>query len=208
MNLGLTTSFLIGGILLVAILSMNMSLSNSSTELTLTQISREKAAGVQEIISHDIQKIGYNRNDKTSPIWSIADSNKIQFYSNIDNSYDNSVELVTWEFTNTSLNNTQNPNDYVLKRTIKNLDTGAEEITPIRLGVTNFNVKYINEYGKDVSSHMSAPVTGSDMQNIRQLYIKLELQSAEKVFQGSGGNGRYIRSIWEKRFSPGNLESN
>lgn len=207
MNLGLVTSYIIAGILLMAILAMNMSLSSSSTELTITQTTREKASGIVEIIEHDIKKMGYNRTNKTDPILVTADSNKIQFRSNIDNSYDNSVELVTWEFTSTEVTATKNPNDYVLMRTVKDLDTGAEEKTPIKLGVVNFNIKYLDEYGEPVSNHMTTPVTGSDLENVRQLYIKLELESSEKVYQASGGDGRYVRTIWEKRFSPGNLES-
>ena len=206
MNMGLVTSYVIGGILLIGILALNMSMSNSSTELTLTETTREKATGVQEMITHDIQKMGFNRNSKTSPVFVEADSNKIAFRSNIDNSTDNSVELITWEFTNTAVGN-GNPNAYVLKRTVEDIDTGSIiSETPIRLGVTNFNIKYLDEYGQPVSNHMATPVASSDLNNIRQLYITLELQSTAKVYNNAGDDGRFIRTIWEKRFSPPNLE--
>lgn len=207
MNMGLVTSYVIGGILLIGILAMNMSLSNSSIELTLTQTTREKATGVQEILNHDIQKIGFNRNNKTSPVLVEADSHKIVFRSNIDNSYNNSVELVTWEFTDTPVDN-GNPNAYVLKRTVRDVDTGnIISETPIRLGVTNFNIKYLDEYGEPVSNHMATPVASSDLNDIRQLYITLELQSTAKVYQNTNDGGRFVRTIWEKRFSPPNLEN-
>jgi hypothetical protein len=205
MNMGLLTSFVIGGILLIGILTLNKSVSNSSTELTLTQITREKAKGVQEIISHDIQKMGYNRNNKTNPIFEIADSSKIQFRSNIDNSSDNSVERITWEFTDTPLNN-GNPNAYVLMRTVEDTSTGNIEQTPIRLGVTNFNIKYYDEYGRSLKENMTTPLSSSDFSDVRQLYITLELQSSAKVYN-SINSGRFVRSIWEKRFSPPNLEN-
>ena len=206
MNMGLVTSFVVGGILLIGILALNMSMSNSSTELTLTQTTREKATGVQEMITHDIQKIGFNRNNKTSPVLVEADDKKIAFRSNIDNSSDNSVELITWEFTSTSVGN-GNPNAYVLKRTVEDVDTGSIiSETPIRVGVTNFNIKYLDEYGQPVSNHMSTPVASSDLNSIRQLYITLELQSSAKVYQNTGDDGRFVRTIWEKRFSPPNLE--
>ncbi len=206
MNMGLVTSYVIGGILLIGILALNMSMSNSSTELTLTETTREKATGVQEMITHDIQKMGFNRNSKTSPVFVEANSNKIAFRSNIDNSTDNSVELITWEFTNTAVGN-GNPNAYVLKRTVEDIDTGSIiSETPIRLGATNFNIKYLDEYGQPVSNHMATPVASSDLNNIRQLYITLELQSTAKVYNNAGDDGRFIRTIWEKRFSPPNLE--
>lgn len=207
MNLGLVTSYVIGGILLIGILAMNISLSNSSTELTLTQTTREKATGVQEVLSHDIKKIGYNRTEKTTPIFETAENDKIQFRSNIDNSTDNSVERVTWEFTNNSLDN-GNPNAYVLMRTVEHLDTGTIEQTPIRLGVTNFEIKYYDEYGEptDENTHMTTPLSSSELSDVRQLYITLELQSSTKVYSNANDNGRFVRTIWEKRFSPPNLE--
>jgi len=193
---------------LIGILAMNMSLSNSSTELTLTQTTREKAKGIKEVIGHDIQKMGYNRTGTTNPILEIADSNKIQFRSNIDNSTDvSNVERITWELTNTALNNS-NPNAYVLMRTVEHLDTGNIEQTPIRLGVTNFNIKYYDEYGKptDGTNHMSTPLSSSQLSDVRQLYITVEVQSSAKVYNNANDGGRFIRTIWEKRFSPPNLE--
>lgn len=208
MNIGLTTSFIIGGILMLAILSMNMSLSNSSTELTLTQVTREKASAIKEMINHDLLKIGYNRKSKTDPMLVAADSNLIRFRSNIDNSSDNSVELVSWEFTSTALSNTKNPNDYVLMRTVKDIETGTEKQFPIKLGVTKFNIKYLDEHGAPISEHMATPLSSSDLSNVNQLYITLVLESSEKVYQNTKGDGRYVKTIWEKRFSPSNLESN
>ncbi|WP_138430337.1 hypothetical protein [Fodinibius saliphilus] len=208
MNFGLITSYVVGGIILIGILSMTLSVSNSSTEITLTSVTREKASGIVEVLEHDIQKMGYNRTNKTDPIIVTADSNFIQFRSNIDNSTDGSVELITWHFTTTAVTNTKNPNDYILLRSVENLSTGSIEKTPIKLGVTNFNIKYLDEYGEPVSNHMSTPVATNDLENIRQLYIQLIVESNAKVYKFNKDDGRYVASIWEKRFSPGNLESN
>lgn len=208
MNLGLITSYIIGGMLLIGILALNMSLSNSSTELTLTQTTREKATSIQEILIHDIQKIGYNRTGKTSPVLEVAESEKIQFRSNIDNSTDVSdVERVKWELTSTSLNN-GNPNAYVLLRTVEHLNTGDIDSTKIRLGVTDFEIKYYDEYGAstDENTHMATPLSSSDLSNVRQLYITLAVESSAKVYTNTNNDGRFVRTVWEKRFSPPNLE--
>lgn len=193
---------------MLSILSMNTSLSSNSTELTLTQITRSKTASVTDVIHYDMSKMGYNRLGKTSPILEYANSEKIQFQSNIDNSTDNSVELITWEFTDQPVTTTKNPNDYILKRTVKDLDTGTESVTEIKLGVTHFNIKYYDTYGAPLSNNMSTPISSSKFGDVKQLYIELELQSGEKVYKRAGGEGRYVRSIWEKRYSPSNLESN
>lgn len=206
MNLGLITSYIIAGIILLAILSMNMSVSNSSNEITLTQVTRERVAGISEILSNDIQKMGYNRKAPTSPILTIGEGKKIQFRTNIDNSTDNSVEIITWELTNTDVSNSENPNDRVLMRTVREASSGSiVSQTPIKSGVTNFQISYYNKYGEQRKDSLSTPLTSSEMANVKQLYITLELQSSEKIYK-SGNSGRYVTSVWDKRFSPTNLQ--
>lgn len=204
MNLGLITSYIIAGILLLSIVMMNMSVSSSSTEITLTQITRNKAAGISEMISNDIQKIGYNRSKQTSQMITLAEGKKIKFRSNIDNSSDGSVERVIWEFTNTAVTSTNNPNDYELIRKVHNASGGIVSESPIRLGVTKFNIAYYDEYGVPLSDSLSTPVANPE--DIKQLYISLQLESTDKVFSTPNSDGHYVISIWEKRFSPPNLE--
>ncbi|MGD8749354.1 MAG: hypothetical protein PVI44_12900 [Balneolaceae bacterium] len=207
MNIGLVTSYIIAGIILLAILTMNISLSSSSTELSLTQITREKAATISDMITHDIQKIGYNRNSKTSPIITTGEGKKIVFRSNIDNSTDNSVEIITWEFTGNEVTTSDNPNDYILKRTVRDAASGSIITdTPIKSGVTGFRVSYFDDYGKPLSDTLSTPVSASDLSKIKQLHITIELQSGEKIYSTPSSPGRYVTSVWEKRFSPPNLE--
>jgi hypothetical protein len=201
MDLGVALSYIIAGMLLMAILMMNMSVSSSSTELTMTQITREKAATLTDMLEHDILKMGYNKTSKTSPIIELADSQRIRFRSNIDDSNDKSVETITWELTSDSVAATQNPNHLILERTVSG---GINSVTPITLGVTEFEIKYFDQYGEDISNSMSTPV--SNPEDIKQLYIKLVLESPQKVYQGTNDNGRYVKTVWEKRFSPPNIE--
>lgn len=207
MNLGLVTSYIIAGILLISIVAMNISVSGSSAELTIKQITHSKAATVSEMISDDIQKIGYNKLNKTSTMLTIAEGKKIQFRSNIDNSNDQSVETVTWEYTDTEVTSTKNPKDHILKRTVRDLSTGTIiSESPIKLGVTNFNIAYYNKYGIPLSDSLSTPVTGSNLNDIKQLYISLKLENGEIIKTTPNDPGSYIPTIWEKRFSPPNLQ--
>ncbi|HEX6983636.1 MAG TPA: hypothetical protein VF181_12825 [Balneolaceae bacterium] len=211
MNLPLVISYIIAGIIMLSIIAMNISVSKSSTELTMTQITREKASSVTEFISQDLQKMGYNKTSRTDPIVSIALGNKIQFFSNIDNSSDKSVEAVTWELTSTGIPETQNPNDKVLLRTVYSVDILGNlgsliEETSIELGVTGFRISYYDDYGEPLSDSLTTPVADPDQ--IRQMYIKISFESAEKMYYQIGGDGKYILSVWEKRFSPPNLQPN
>lgn len=207
MNAGLLTSFIVAGILIVSIITMNNSVTNSSSELTMTQFNRERMASVSRMISEDIQKIGYNNTSKTATILEEAYGHKITFHSNIDNSNDNSVEVVTWVLRkDLEVTSTENPNDHVLQRIVKNED-GSEEITSIELGVTEFQVGYYNDYGVSISDDsLSTPLDAATRENVKQFYFKLKIQSPEKIYAGTNSSGRYITSVWEKRFSPPNLE--
>lgn len=208
MNAGLITSYIIAGILMIAIISMNNSVSNSSSELTMNQMGREKLASISEMIASDIQKIGYNRAGKTEDKIKIANDHKIKFYSNINNSTDKSVEVVTWELTSNEVSSTSNPNDYVLLRRVEDDAGNLIDETNIELGVTNFKIGYYTGYGKPVSDSLSTPVTSSLLDDIKQLYIRVKIESPEKIYQGVNSEGRYMPSVWEKRFSPPNLEKN
>lgn len=207
MNLGLITSYIIAGILLLAIVMMNMSVSSSSTELTLAQITRDKAYSISEMISSDVQKIGYNRASRTSEMITVAEGKKLQFKSNIDNSSDKSVEIVTWQYTDTEVTATGNPDDQVLVRTVRDAATGSIiSESPIKLGVVKFNIAYYNDYGVPLADSLNTPVGATEMKDIRQMYISLKLESSEKVFSTPNSSGHYVPAIWEKRFSPPNLE--
>lgn len=209
MNAGLLTSYIVAGILIISIISMNNSVTNSSSEISFSQTTREKLSSISETFANDIQKIGFNRTAKTETILQVANNHKIKFHSNIDNSTDNSVEVVTWEFTTSEVTSTSNPNDYVLMRTVVDKGTGSiEEETPIELGVTEFNIAYYNNYGAPISDSLSTPLDSGTRDQVKQFYIKLKLESPQKIYNGPHGEGRYISSVWEKRFSPPNLQTN
>jgi len=207
MNAGLIASYVIAGIILLSMLMMNMRVSNSSVELTLTQLTREKTSTVTDMIYDDFPNMGYNLTNTTNSILTIADSNRIQFYRKLDKFSAGNPELITWELTNEPVTETQNPNDVILRRTVEVNST--TEVTDINLGVTRFRIWYFDEFGLSTlpedGEFLPTPVGAAKRDSVRQIYIALELQSPEPLNIGFTGNSRYIRSGWEKRFSPGNL---
>jgi len=82
MNSGIIASFVIGGLLLLSILFMNMNVSRSSSELTMRQMTQINVSAVSEILTYDMDKIGYDRFGKINNPITFADSNKIVFKSN------------------------------------------------------------------------------------------------------------------------------
>jgi len=207
MNFGLMTSYFIGGILLLSILSMNTNLNRSSGELTLSQITREHTSTIGEMITYDIPKIGYDIKEKLSQPILRADSNLIEFEANLDNSGD--VEQVLWEFTNASVNASENPNDRILKRRIKSKSTGTVvQHTKIELGVTQFRIRYYETYGDEQAKQLPTPVSAGDLDKIKQIEIQLVVESDQQLYGIWGGENDFVKSAWEKRFSPGNLLDN
>ncbi len=209
MNLGLITSYIIAGMLMLAIITMNINLSTSSSDLTLSQIQKQHVQTVTDMLTYDIPKIGFAQGGKVTKyndpstgssymMIAAADSNRISFHSDIDN--DGDIDDVSWEFTTDPVGSTNNPNDYILVRSQNGVDT---EIT---LGVTKFVINYYDQYGDSKANKMSTPVSAANLSTIKQIDIELVIESKEKIRYSVNADGRYVASAWEKRFTPRNLQ--
>ncbi|MDX1586278.1 MAG: hypothetical protein R3222_06020 [Balneolaceae bacterium] len=214
MNLGLITSYIIAGMLMLAIVTMNINLSTSSSDLTLSQITKQHVQTVTDMLTYDIPKIGFAQNGKVTKynnpdtgsnykMITIADSDRLRFYSDVDNN--GQIDEVTWEFkTSEPVTTTNNPNDFKLVRTQRNMATNVSETTEITLGVTEFVINYYDEYGDNKTNKLSTPVANPD--NIKQIDIELVMESKEKIRYSVNSDGRYVASAWEKRYTPRNLQ--
>lgn len=200
MNINVLTTFIIAGILFLMLAYMNRGVSNNSNELIVSQSKQAQKIDIQAIISNDFPKIGFDFNTSIDSLIVEADSSKIVFKSNLDNSADGSIERVTWEFSTDDVSSTSNPNDKILRRTVDS------DITEIVLGVTSFRLDYFDSYGS--TTPLSTPLSTADIDNLRQIAVTIEIQSAELVSPTFGGDSNYITTIWTKRFTPRNLTSN
>jgi hypothetical protein len=200
MNINVLTTFIIAGILFLMLAYMNRGVSNNSNELIVSQSKQAQKIDIQSIISNDFPKIGFDFNTSIDSLIVEADSSKIVFKSNLDNSSDGSIERVTWEFSTDDVTSTSNPNDKILRRTVDS------DITEILLGVTTFRIDYYDSYGS--TTPLSTPLSTVDIDNLRQIQVTIEVQSAELVSPTYGGDSNYITTIWTKRFTPRNLTSN
>jgi len=180
MNMGLVISTVIGGILLIAILSLNLQVSQSSSTSTLDQITKTNLDNVAQVVTNDFTKVGYNA---TSPMITAAGPHSITFQSDIDN--DGVVDVVNWTLTATGVSSTDNPNDYVLQRTV------GTDITSITSGVTKFDLTYY-----DQNQQVTTVLT-----DIKSIKVDLECQSAVAV------DNEYIKTSWHKLYVPWNLQN-
>jgi len=206
MNLGIVTSYIVAGVILISIASMNIRISSSNAELTITQIMREHVRNITDILNEDLPNMGYNVDEKTDPVLIYANRNRIIFLRNIHNDPAIEPSEITWVFeSDVKPSGSKNGLHGTLMRIVKT-DGFEPDTTRIKSGVTKFNMFYYDRHGLRKSEHMSPPASGSSLSTVKQVYLELELQSNEKISGRAANDGRYVRSVWEKRFSPGNLE--
>ncbi len=203
MDVGLIFSYFIAGFLMILIVTVSLNISNSSNELTLQESQKQKIGDVIETITYDMPKIGYNLNVLPDTLLKSVSATHIEFYSNIDNSADENLELIRWEVSSDSILSTDNPNDVYIYRMVDG------DTTRINAGITSLTFNFFDELGSNtpLSMPISAVTNKSDIDDIVQLEIVMESSSSTSLKYG-GANQRYIRSSWSKRFSPVNLRNN
>ena len=190
MNLGLTTSFIIAGILLLSILSMNMSLTQSSTQLTMKQITERRTSTITQIMQKDIPNIGYQQGGTISHPIKDARNDLLKFEGDIDN--DGTKDTVTWKYTSS---------DGLVR--IFNSKT-----TDFNINVTDFEITYLDSDRNKIEVSFISKLLGNDQDKrdqIRHISVELSLQSKEKIGGMGDSDPHYVKSSWEKQFTPINL---
>ncbi len=208
MNLGMVTSYIIAGMLLLGIMAMNINVQTSTTELTVSQILRSHVSTVTEILNDDIPNMGYDyegttksNDDVDNKILEFGNEKRISFYRNLTGDPTRIPERIEWEFVDST-----GVNFGTLIRRVYDPNDGTTDVNELNIGVHKFEIRYYDSVGEILSNSMSPPGSNiSQLNDVKQIHIIMELQSKEKIYKRSTGDGRYMRSVWEKRFTPSNL---
>ncbi|REL38868.1 hypothetical protein DYD21_02640 [Rhodohalobacter sp. SW132] len=186
-------------------------------------MNRQYVTDISDMLNDDLSNMGYDVNRITRDpetdvvrIMDCAQSHRIRFYRNLCeteaecNDPNRIPERIEWRFLLDNEISATNPAHRTLLRTVTEFDpsTGdplAVNTQEINVGVTQFNIEYYETVG---SNSNISPGCGSNVTNVRQFKVTLEVQSAEKIYSRSLAEGRYVRSVWEKRFTPANLQIN
>lgn len=192
MNLGLVTSFIIAGLLMILIVTMNNTRGHHSAEITLHSMSQTHVGTISDIIQHDFTKIGHNYLEPVPDAIEIADEKEIRFRSNLTNDSSGTTQLITWKLSDEQMANSGNPRHRTLVRTVDG------EETDITLGVSRFELFY---YTAGNEAPLTFPISEADRVNINRVEVILEVEPRE----GTGRNNRYTTSTWRKVFTPPNL---
>lgn len=190
MNMGIVTSFIIGGLLLLSMLQLNNQVLKNSTQATLNRSSKGHVETLRRIISHDFNRIGLGSGSK---IKSFNPPGFINFSANI---YGNGTHTVIWHFKkNVKINDTPNPDDRRLQRNGPIDATGGSK--PSNFRVVDFSITgYKDIEGTEVTT---------DKDQIKSLTVEVVYESPQSVTLNSG-DPYYPKAVWRKHFVPNNLQ--
>lgn len=174
-------SFIIGGLLLLMILSVNTNMHQMSFEDRLELSIQENLYELTAEIDYDFRKMGYGVQNGSLAIIR-ADSNSISFWADLDNN--GTLEQVAYRLGPVSeVSGTENPNDRILHRLINGRSVGGS------LGIVEFRLALYDIGGAQTW----------DTKVVKSLDYYIALESPYPI------DGVYARSVWNGTVRPRNL---
>lgn len=185
--LDLIGSFAIGGLIVLMVINLNMSVNVAATQNLYSNVTQRQVVSSVEVIEHDLYKIGYRID---SDVIEKAESNEIKFKTDIDN---NGVDdKVRYYLTDpSSMSRTYNPDDKILWRELND----ENSLTP--LVVTDLNFSYYDSLGQQLD--YSSLGDQFFRNKIKIIKVKVETQTGELI------EGKYETIQWEKIIRPKNI---
>lgn len=196
MNPGIITSFIVGGILLISLLTLNIRVMEFGASSTMDIANKNRAETIIELLSNDFQKIGQDLPGNVQPFINLNDD-QIRFRADTFFDDNRPFSIVTWDFNkNKEYTASGNPNDFELTRR-DNADPGNYALT---FPVTHFAISYLDRNGNPVSG------LPANQTLVKQIKVEIILESLEPTEIRKNGEDIYSRMVWSKTFYPENLQ--
>jgi len=177
--LDIVGSFIIGGIVLLSLLTLNARYATSSREKSVDLIVQQNTKVLSDIVEYDFRKIGF-RVSSGAKITK-ADSVNLTFRADIDNN--GTVDSVKYYIGTAS--GTPNPNDKYLYRVVN-----TESPSSAALGLVQLKLTYYDSTGT-VTTYLN---------KIRAIKVAMTVQSVYPYSSSS-----YSSAYWELFIRPKNL---
>lgn len=192
MNMGIVTSFIVGGLLLLAMLQFNNRVLQNSVEMTMSINEKNNIGTIRQVISQDFSRLGFGVGDT---ITVFNPPHHIRFTSNV---YNQGNAQVIWNFQeNAPVPQTSNPNDRRLLR-VGPVDSSGSNQTSV-FKVVDFKLTgYSDITGQTETTDPSA---------LRSISVTVVYEAPESVSLNSDTT-YYPRAVWSKHFVPINLQFN
>jgi len=178
---------IIGGIILLMLLSFNSSIMEGSAVQTFNSIVQTNATSLSDMIEYDFRKVGYRVGSVHDSAIVYADSNSIFIKGDFDN--DGSVERISYAFNPKAKSGHVNPRSRVLTRTVNGVPQ------QINLGLTRFRLAYYDTADQLIAQNpVKVPST------IRSIRLAMNLESTSPY------DTTYAGGTWERTITPKNLK--
>jgi len=175
-------SFIIGGLLLLAVVSAYTNVNEYALLSNMELEAQENLMEWTQLIQYDIRKIGYRVPNPAGAIQT-CDSVSISFLSDIDNN--GSVDSVSYVLTSPNyMPGTINPRDRALYRTVSGQTTGGS------LGLTDFRLTYFDASGNPTLNPTA----------VKSIEVSLQIESPFPL------DTTYIQTNWRRKIYPLNLQ--
>src|ERR1041385_1366176 len=169
--LDVISSMIIGGIVLLMLVGFNSNLVQSACVQTLKVITQSNLTTVTNILETDFRKMGYGMFGTPDSAIAYADSNKIIFKGDFQNT--GSVDTLIYSFNATVASGKKNPNTRVLYRTY--IPKGSTPSTqPINLGITRFRLWYYRDRDTILTGNPIPATSG-----IKTIKVAINVESTE-----------------------------
>ena len=187
MNVGITISYIIGGLLMISILTLNNNVMQDSYKHTVEMTTGTQVDEIRKMVMHDMQYLAFG---PSSDILHFSDEH-IQFEA----LYRGQNRVFSWELKNSGFNETSNPNDKTLQRSGPMDDKPGSTIS--KYPAVTFNVTAFSDE--------DGTIVAASKDQIRSVLIELVVQSSDPVGSYSDGSPRYSETGWKKLFLPDNI---
>ncbi len=191
MNVGIITSFAIGGLLMISILAFNGRVLNESAENTISVSTQIMLNEIIELVNNDFNRIGFGTG--TSDPFNKIEADDIIFEADVFDGDSYGVTNIRWELDKTTqATSTKNPNDFYLKRT--------GPITGSTYGVTQFPVVHFSVVYKTANDAIT-----TNTATVKKVSVEIVIESPEPYGKSSDGEDLYQRTVWKRTFVPNNI---
>jgi len=182
-DIELAGTFLIAGIFILSLLTLNGQIMESNTVNSLNVIAQRNATNIATILQTDFRKIGQGIETATESIQSISDSS-LSFVSDIDQ--DGFADTVAYRLgASGEATGTENAKDRYLYRTLN----GSE--SDVALGLTRLELTYFDEQGNSTIVPSEIRMIGISLTVETPFYYQERLGTAE----------------WQGQITPNNLKA-
>ena len=194
MNLSLITSFAVGGLVLLSILTLNRNMMLHSAETTVHLTNQYQHDEMFRLISHDISRIGYSPNPAQATEIEEFGNDKIEFKADV---MDEGIAEVKWKLFDTPVTQTPNPNDKLLRR-IGSVGSGTLNSLQTDFSVIDFNLTGFRD--------TEGKIETSDKDQIKSILIEIVYEAPVPTNSRYASQDDYDRKYWRKFIVPKNLQ--